>query len=62
MQDLSSVMTSKSSMSRIDRVFSFLNPDKVGGFGEVADFLDVLAFEGFGSGGGGGSADEGGGM
>lgn len=61
MHDLSSVTTSRSSISRIDRDFRFLKPDNVGGLFDVADFLDVLDLESFGGGGGGGNNGPGGG-
>lgn len=61
MHDLSSVTTSKLSMSNIAKDFKPLNPDSVGGL-EVCDgFFQVLVLEGFGGGGGGGNIDVGGG-
>lgn len=62
MQDLSSVTTSKSSMSKTDKDFKFLKPDNVGGLFDVADLLDERDLEDFGGGGGGGNDEVGGGM
>lgn len=62
MQDLSSVMTSKSSISSTDRDCKSLNPDNVGGLLDVADFLDDLDLEALGGGGGGGNEEVGGGI